>query len=293
MLAAEFPELRETVRNDLAEIVATGTASDISVYLKRLSRSERLLEKQCHGMRGDKKIVAAYIRQSVLTRMAYLATKQHLVSEATGIEKGKVCFNLLNGFVAQKLLFSRDLERKPVSLFWFRLFWPVLWQKRFLMPLVQTEGIYCFYSRQLISKLTAVIDKRSCLEIAAGDGTLTRFLADSGVQITATDDYSWQHEVKYTASVEKIDARGALRKYAPEVVICSWPPAGNSFEQQVFRTRSVQQYIVICSRHRFAAGNWNAYQEQSLFDYKEDSKLSSLVLPPELDAAVYVFKRKD
>jgi hypothetical protein len=225
--------------------------------------------------------------------MAHLTIKQHLIAEATGIEKGKVRFNLLNGYAAQKLLFANALERKPVSMFLFRLLWPLLWQRRLLMPLVQPEGIYCFYSRQLVSELAALIGRQTCLEIAAGDGTLTRFLMDSGVRITATDDYSWKHEVKYPEFVVRKDAREALREYAPEVVLCSWPPAGNIFEQQVFRTKSVKLYIVISSRHRFAAGNWDDYQEQSLFEYEEDEALSRLVLPPELDAAVYVFRRKE
>lgn len=292
-LGAEYPELRETVRRELAEIVAGDAASGLPAYLRRMSQAERLLEKKLHGSRGDRKIAAALVQQVVRTRMALLATKQHLVSEATGIKKGKVRFNLLNGYFAQKLLFADGLERKPVSLFWFRLLWPLLWQRRLLMPLVQPKGIYCFYSRELVHALAALIGTRTCLEIAAGDGTLTRFLAGSGVRITATDNHSWKHEVNYPEFVVRQDAHEALRAYTPEVVLCSWPPAGNAFEHQVFRTGSVQLYIVIGSRHTFAAGNWDDYREQSLFDLEEDDALSRLVLPPELDVAVYVFRRKN
>lgn len=291
-LGTQFPELRETVRREIAESVAGGTADELPAYLKRMSQAERLLEKKFHRSRGDKKIGAVLVQQVVLTRMAHLAIRQHLVSEATGIEKGKVRFNLLNGYITQKLLFVDGLERKPVSLFWFHLVWPFLWQRRMLMPLVQPEGIYCFYSRQLVDALAELIGTRPCLEIAAGDGTLTRFLADRGVKISATDDYSWKHEVSYPDFVVRRDAHEALREYGPEVVLCSWPPAGNTFEQQVFRTRSVQMYIVIGSRHRFAAGNWDDYRQQTSFDFEENEKLSRLVLPPELDAAVYVFRRK-
>lgn len=286
-----FPELWEAVRSDIAGIVAAGNGG-LPAYLKRMLPAERLLEKKYLGSRGDRKITAALVQQIARGRMAHLAIKQHLVAEATGIEKGKVRFNLLNGYIAQKLLFAGGLERKPVSLFWFRLVWPLLWQRRLLMPLVQPEGIYCFYTRALIDKLADLIGTRSCLEIAAGDGSLTRFLAARGVAITATDDYSWSHEVKYPGFVVKQDAHEALREHAPEVVICSWPPAGNAFERQVFRTRSVQLYIVIGSRHTFAAGNWAEYRSQTGFDGKEDVLLSRLVLPPELDAAVYVFRRK-
>lgn len=291
-LGAQFPELREAVRREILEITANGCAAELPAYLKRMAQAERLLEIRYQRNRGDKKIAFALAQQLVRTRMAHLTIRQHLVSEATGIEKGKVRFNLLNGYLAQKLLFADGLERKPVSLFWFRLTWPLLWQKRLLMPLVQPEGIYCFYSQQLIDVLAELIGRRTCLEIAAGDGTLTRFLAGKGARITATDDHSWKHEVKYPEFVIRRDAQEALREYAPEVVICSWPPAGNSFEQQVFRTRSVQLYIVIGSRHRLAAGNWEEYRQQSTFGHEEDEKLSRLVLPPELDSAVHIFRRK-
>jgi hypothetical protein len=98
--------------------------------------------------------------------------------------------------------------------------------------------------------------------------------------------------VHYPDSIVKRDAREALRVYAPEVAICSWPPAGNDFERRVFKTRSVQIYIVIGSRHQFAAGNWNDYQRQSAFTFEEEEALSRLVLPPELGSAVYIFRRK-
>jgi 2-polyprenyl-3-methyl-5-hydroxy-6-metoxy-1,4-benzoquinol methylase len=48
------------------------------------------------------------------------------------------------------------------------------------------------YSRRLVEELSALIGERECLEIAAGDGTLARFLEAEGVRITATDDHSWR-----------------------------------------------------------------------------------------------------
>ena len=137
-----------------------------------------------------------------------------------------------------------------------------------------------------------MIASRSCLEIGAGDGTLSRFLKERGVQITATDNHSWKNAVDYPEWVIKLGAREALAAYAPEVVICSWPPSQNDFERYVFNTPRVQLYIVIGSRHQFAFGNWKDYKQQSVFDLEEDKKLGALVLPPELGAAVYVFRRK-
>jgi hypothetical protein len=158
------------------------------------------------------------------------------------------------------------------------------------MPLVGPRGIYCFYSKPLIRRLAGMIGDRRALEIAAGDGTLSRFLADAGVDVTATDDHSWR-DVTFPDSVIRQDAREAVRTRSPQVVLCSWPPAGNDFEREVFRTDSVELYVVIGSRHRFATGNWETYESQTECELEEDEALSALVLPPELDAAVYVFRR--
>jgi hypothetical protein len=287
-LCAEYPDEWERVQGELGIALGQGKPEELQAYLKRLAPQGPVPVRG----QGNRKTTDSAVRQIIRYRMAHGAVKQHCIAIATGIESGKVRFNLLNGFVAQKLLFSDGLERKPVSMFWFRMLWPLVWQKRLLMPLVQPEGIYCFYSQRLIVALAETIGTRSCLEIAAGDGTLTRFLAQQGVRIRATDDWSWPHAVRYPEWVARLDAKEALRLHAPEVVICSWPPAGNNFERQVFRTRTVQLYIVIGSRHRFAAGNWGDYQQQSTFSFDEDTELSRLVLPPELDAGVYLFRRK-
>ena len=291
-LCAEYPELWAGVQRDIAAIVASGTTSELQAYLKRSAAHGTLLTTKLRKSRGDRKMLESTLLQTISNRMAHIAIKRHCIAEATGIEKGKVRFNLLNGYVAQSLLFKEGLERKPVSMFWFRLLWPLIWQKKMLMPLVQPEGIYCFYSQELVAVLAEMIGEQTCLEIAAGDGTLSRFLQQRGIKVTATDDFSWKHEVKYPSSVIRQDAREALRSHSPEVVICSWPPAGNSFEGHVFKTKSVRLYVVISSRHRFAAGNWDEYARQNSFEFEEAPNVGRLVLPPELDPAVYVFTRK-
>lgn len=265
------PEEWEEVREELAKVVNSGDPERLKQYVQRTSR----------GDASDMK-----------TAMTAEALRKLCVSAATGVTKGKVRFNFRNGWLAQKLLFrGKGLERKPVSLFWFAVTWPLITQKAFLMPLVEPKGIYCFYSRKLISELADEIGDRKALEIAAGDGTLSRFLAAEGVDVVATDDHSWKDSIDFPDDVERQDATSALKEHAPQVVICSWPPAGNSFEEHVFNTPSVELYIVIASQHAFASGNWDAYERQSGFTYEQSDTLSRLVLPPELEGAVYLFRR--
>ncbi|MDD5300872.1 MAG: hypothetical protein PHD65_10300 [Gallionella sp.] len=293
-LCARYPQDWAAVQQDVSAIIGRGVAAELKAYLERLSAPVAPL-KPSHTKQHSGQAAEAALSQFVRSRMAHEAVKKLCLSTLaadTGVTKGKLRFNLFNGYVAQKLLFASGLERKPVSLFWFRLLWPLVWQKKRLMPLVQPKGIYCFYSRELIEALAEMIGSRSCLEIGAGDGTLSRFLKTRGVPITATDNHSWNNAVAYSDEVIKLDAREALGSYAPEVVICSWPPSQNDFERQVFNTPGVQLYIVIGSRHQFAFGNWGDYRKQSSFDLEEDKKLGALALPPELESAVYVFRRK-
>jgi hypothetical protein len=286
-LRAAFPGEWETMERELATAIAE----------RDPSRLHRLLNARHAG--SDKKATlskrekVALAQAAVRQRMAALAIENYSLAIGAGQTSGKIRFNLFNGMLAQKLLFKTKFERKPVSLLWFRLLWPLVWQKRYLMPLVERRGIYCFYSRQFVARLTDLIAGRSCLEIGAGDGTLARFLEESGVTVTATDDYSWSDRIRYPDTVLRMDARSALRQQAPKVVLCSWPPAQNTFEREVFRTASVELYVVVLSRHRFASGNWADYEAQSDFLLAHRPDLSRLLLPPELGSAVLVFRRQE
>ena len=286
-LRARFPAEWDRVQARVAGVIAQGRPEELKALTERPpAKRPRSPNPASRQARSD--LLAEHVRH----RMTCLLIKQYSLSVATGVAKGKVRFNVLNGYLAQRLLFSKGLERKMTSMLWFHLVWPFIRQKRLLMPLVESRGIYCFYSRELIDGLVALIGSGSCIEIAAGDGTLSRFLNCRGTRVTATDNHSWKQSIHYGDSVALCDARAALEKYRPEVVVCSWPPAGNDFERHVFRTVSVHTYIVIGSRYQSASGNWAEYKAQTAFSFEEDVRLGGLVLPPELGAAVYIFRRK-
>lgn len=207
-------------------------------------------------------------------------------------QNGVIRFRFWNGFILQKLLFRRGFERKPVSMRAFRFWWPLIGQQSLLMLFAQKQGIYCFYSRQLIQRLKALIGDLSCVEIAAGDGTLARFLTAAGTPVRATDNGAWEGIVNYPAEVERLDAREALATYRPQAVLCSWPPPCNHFEAAVFETPSVSLYIVIGSRHEYATGNWQVYARASQFTREPHPELAALVLPPDQANEVFVFRRR-
>ncbi|WP_148575364.1 SAM-dependent methyltransferase [Nocardioides caldifontis] len=232
------------------------------------------------------------VAQEVRRRMLLEILRQENLRAETGRASGTLRFNRMNAWILQRLFFEEGLRRKPVSMAAYRLLWPLTPQRSLLLPLVRRQGIYCFYSRPFLAGLDRIIGGRKCLEIGAGDGTLARLLRARGVEVTATDDFSWSAHVDFDATlVDRLDARRALRRHAPEVVICSWPPARNDFERHVFETDSVQSFVVITSSADADASDWQAYQNQSDFVMRFDRRMSRLVLPNGRNR-VYIFTRR-
>ena len=84
--------------------------------------------------------------------------------------------------------------------------------------------------------------------------------------------------------------RGAARERVTQLL-----PKGRPARGIIVRNHggavALELYVVVGSRHRFATGNWDTYEQQTAFALTTDEDLSKLVLPPELDGAVYVFRR--
>jgi hypothetical protein len=290
-LRERHPRDWEQVSEKLLQALSRGKAEDVAAFVAAVHAEAEHWRGRVRASGQNPAVVAAARPALVRERMAKLALEKTTLALAAQQSSGTVRLGLWSGLLVQRLFFARALERKPASLTAFRLLWPLVRRKRVVMPLVNGRGIYCFYSRPLVRALAALAAGRPSLELAAGDGTLSRFLAAEGVAVRATDDASWD-AVPVPDAVERVEARGALERFPAPVVICSWPPAGNGFERAVFRTPGVELYVVIGSRHRFATGDWDAYQRQQTFEWAVDEPLSRLVLPPELDPAVLVFRRR-
>ena len=291
-LMERFPAEWETVGRDLVAATASKRPEEIEAFVVNARQAAAPFRQRLEKSHKNPQVMASALPYLVRSRMAHLAAQRVLQAAALGATGARVRFGLWSGFLVQRLFFSHGLMRKPVSLPAFRFWWRFVTQKRLLMPLVQPRGIYAFYSRELVQGLVTLIGDRPSLEIAAGDGILTQFLHNAGVIIRATDDQSWANVIRYPDDVEKMDAGTALARHQPKAVLCSFPPPKNLFEQEVFRTPSVDLYLVLTTRHRFAAGDWAAYESQSDFDWRADEGLTRMLLPPEIDPQVLVFTRK-
>lgn len=291
-LMQRYPAYWEDAAKEISSAATSGRALEIMKCRDRALATSELWSKRLLKSRSNPHVVQSALPNLIKSRMTFLGLERCYLAVHAGKVSGKVRFNFLNGAIIQLLLFERHLTPKLVSMRTFRFWWRIVTQKRILMPLVKDKGIYCFYTRELLQVLAARIGSKKCLEIGAGNGVLSRFLQDAGVNAIATDNHSWSNSIAYPSSVEKLSAKDALTKYQPEVVVCSWPPPGNTFEKMVFRTKSVELYIVIGSRNKLISGNWDSYSEQQQFDWQIDETLSELVVPPELQNAVLVFQRK-
>ncbi len=286
-LREKYPEDWVVVENELAGAIQDKDHDRLHGLLQPLLAARPLVR---HRPALNTKEMQETVTKMIRQRMTMLAIEQFLKATLTD---GKVRhLGRWDLFILRRLFFTKDFRRKLVSNLLFRWLWPLVRQRNLLMPLAESHGIYCFFSKDFIIGLAALIGRRYCLEIAAGDGALSRFLADLGVDILPTDDFSWSNKITFSGETSRQDAQAALKEHKPTVVICSWPPAKNSFEHHVFATDSIRRYIVIGSRHKFAFGNWPIYQAQTSFTMRMDVHLSSLLLPLEFGGAVYVFDRK-
>jgi hypothetical protein len=285
-LISRFPADWSVVEAELSKAIETKDHGRLNALMKPLDG----LKKPGRGHRASKSEIADITGKLVRQRMSAAAIERFLKSSLTDGKNTSIGW--LDMFIFRRLFFTSSFERKLVPSILFPILWKCVRQPNLLMPLAESHGIYCFYSKRLIEEIadTAAVD--DCLEIAAGDGVLSKYLRAAGVNIKATDDYSWSQKIDIPDDVLKMDARAALKAFNPSTVICSWPPARNSFESHVFQAASVRKYIVIGSRHKFAFGNWLIYQQQKQFSMRLDAEMSRLLLPTEFGGAVYVFERR-
>lgn len=90
------------------------------------------------------------------------------------------------------------------------------------------KGMYALVTWSWVIPFAKWIGDRKCLEVMAGRGWLSLALQSLGVNIIATDDYSWIRERNWdepVTEVEELDAINAVEKYGKDIdlLIISWP----------------------------------------------------------------------
>lgn len=289
VLAGAFPGEWHEVQTQAKTLIKNAQSEAVSAHLVKARAVIDSWNQKLKASTKPQNLLAEALPQIAKARLLLL-TLESWYRRALAQGGGRAP-SRFDHFVANTLFFNRQRQRRCPSHIWFQSLWPLVRQKSAISALLQGMGIYCVFSRQFGRELKRLINGRTCLEVGAGDGTLTLLLDELGVSAHATDDYSWQKRIRYPEWVEKLTAQAALEHYAPRVVVCSWPPPDNQFEEKIFATKSVELYVAIVSKHRYAAGNWQAYESQGQFVWQAEARLSRLLLPKEWEHQVLVFRR--
>jgi len=80
-------------------------------------------------------------------------------------------------------------------------------------------GMYAFVSWRWINPFVEWLADRKVLEVMAGRGWWTYALRQKGVNVIATDDFSWMNRswIDTLTEVEEVDAIEAVERYGKEV----------------------------------------------------------------------------
>lgn len=98
---------------------------------------------------------------------------------------------------------------------------------------------YTAVTRAFIDNLAMFLQDKRCLEIMAGQGCLSYFLQEEGINIHPTDNASWELDTaKYWTDIEIIDCLDAIRKYGKDIdyIIIGWTPPNDDIINKVFDT---------------------------------------------------------
>lgn len=90
------------------------------------------------------------------------------------------------------------------------------------------KGMFALVTWQWVRPLAEWIGDRKCLEVMAGRGWLSLALQSLGINIIATDDYSWPEYKQWgepVTKIEQLDSVEAVEKYGKDIdlLIMSWP----------------------------------------------------------------------
>lgn len=123
------------------------------------------------------------------------------------------------------------------------------------------QPIFQFFNREFVDALAHYLkekrkiskSRRIILEVGAGSGLLSEELRKRGINIIATDD--GYEEIVPVAPVELLDYHEAIRRFRPNIVICSWMPYQKDWTPAFRRPKYVKEYILIGESYRGCCGS--------------------------------------
>lgn len=290
-LSQQYPELWQKTRNAAEVALRSRNPENVFEFVTSHAARANSWMNQWGASGRNSQIRNEVESHVVQSKMAKLILDEYLHA-LLEVQDENAKLSLFQKIALDRLCFDKNGYRKPVPGFWFDLIYKRVRARGRFISLLHQKGIYCLFSQTFFQRLKRVIGGASCLEVGAGDGCLSKSLQNLGVKVRATDNHSWTHRIQFPTYVESMCAKTAVDTYQAPVVICSWPPPGNSFEAHILKSPHLEKYVVVLSKSEFASGNWNAYRSQKRFEMNEVHELSKEILPAESQSRCYVFNRK-
>jgi hypothetical protein len=289
-----FPEETQRIGAEIKSVLGKNDPALANEFINKVKRVTEQWKVRAAKSGNNPKVVKMAFPHLLRGRLIFLALEEQL---GVAVKKGNQMrgdkLNIYNKVIVNNLVKMNKIGTKPHKISRMNFYWRFVTQKRTALAGLGKSGRYCIYTSEFISLLADNLRGKKVLEIGAGNGLLAKLLADKGVDIIATDDFSWSDKISFGPNVEKLAASQALSKYSPEVVLCSWSPPGNDFEAQVFKTSSVRTYIAIGCTHDFASGNRKTYSAADRhFTCNTANGLAGRLFPAEINSEVLVFERR-
>jgi len=124
------------------------------------------------------------------------------------------------------------------------------------------------YIDELKNEIKKLVGDDLVLEVCAGDGMLTHWLKEKGVNIIATDNMSWHNKdkrpIKLYGQAIAIDAIDAIKKFKPRLIIASWVEYGSTLDVDILK-ENPEFFINIGERYGGCTGSellWESYDKR-------------------------------
>ncbi len=134
------------------------------------------------------------------------------------------------------------------------------------------------YIETLASEIKKLIGEDLAVEVAAGDGMLSHWLREHGINIIASDNMSWHEKgerhdrdqpVKTQSEVEKLDGVAAVKKYKPRLVIASWVEYTSTLDIEILE-QSPEFFIIIGEGRGGCTGSEELWERFGELEYRLD-----------------------
>ncbi len=287
----KYPEHWDGVKDQISNALKADRPEIVSELLVKADAIARNWHSRAEAGSQSNKSRTEALPHLVKSRMIHLAIKK-VLDRSLKLDDKSVVQSAFDKMLCNFLFYVPYGQHQAPNSLAVKALWPLVRNKTAAVARAKKLGFYCLYTDRFIKLVKNLSQNQNVLEIAAGSGVLTLLLQKAGVECKATDDLSWGHAVRFGRHVEDLEAAKAIKKYVPKVVLCSWPPPDNSFEQSVFLSPSVETYIVVGSRHHFATGARADYLKQNSFSMEVVADANHLLAPPGLEGEVLLFKRK-